>query len=147
MSSTTEPIKSSHKHKAPIDDNGEPVVVNKRKKAVLGSHPAKKQKNAPTKTVTRTGATTTAPSTSATKTLPAKKFGTNQQVPTRSVSVEDVFDEEDHPRSIPPRNPRYILESVDSEEEHEDDESALAMDVDDNGEPEKPEEDDDAELG
>lgn len=146
MSSTTKPIKSTRKRKAPIDDNGEPVVVGKGKKAVLGPHPAKKQKKAPTKTVTpRTAATTIAPSTSQTKILPARQVSTNQQVPTRSVSVEDMFDKDDHSHSDPPHNPRYIIESVNSEEE--DNGPAPAMNVDNDEDTEEPEEDDDAELG
>ena len=89
-----------------------------------------------------------APSTlSATKTVPAKKVGTDQQAPTQSVSVENVFDEKDYICSILSHNPQYILELVNCEEEPEDDELALAMDVNGNGEPEKLEEDDNAEVG
>ena len=90
----------------------------------------------------------TAPSTlSATKTLPAKKVGTDQQAPTQSVSVENVFDKKDHICSILPHNSQYILELVNCEEEPEDDKLALAMDVDGNGKPEKLEEDGNAEVG
>jgi hypothetical protein len=141
MSSTTKTLKSSRKCKAPIDDNGEPVMVSKKKAPVLGPHPSKKPKPAPTKKVTPKAATT-----SKKKTLPVKKTNTNQQVPTRSASVEDMYNEEDHPHPNPPRNPQHILESVDSGGEDE------VMDVDDDGEEmgdkqEEAEEDDDAELG
>jgi len=146
MSSSTKPVKISCKRKALIDDNGEPVMVGK-KKAVLP--PAKKQKNAPighTKLATLKAAMATAPS----KALLTKKSSTNQQVPTRSVSVEieDMYDEQDHPHFDPPRNPQHILESVDSEED--DGPPPPAIDVDeqeDEPEEEEPEEDNDTELG
>jgi hypothetical protein len=149
MSSTTETQKSSRKRKAPIDDNGEPVMVSK-KKATVGPHPSKKPKPAPTKKVTPKAATKTAPSKK--KTLPVKNSSTNQQVPTRSASVEDMYDEEDHPRPDPPRNPQQILELVDSEgEDNDPPPPAKDVNVDsketDDGEQEEAEEDDDAELG
>jgi len=89
---------------------------------------------------------TTAPS----KMLPARTTF-KQQVPRRSASIEDMLDEQDHPRSNPPRNPMHILESVDGDDENEDnDPPPPAIDVDDDEDKDKDDgdgvEDDEAEL-
>src|SRR6266511_1275254 len=93
--------------------------------------------------------TTTAPK----KPIPAKKSSTSSSARprvTRQPSVEDVFDERDHPPSLSPHNPQHILEPVDSDEE-DDDPAPLAMDVEDDedeeDDPEDEEEDAEAELG
>ena len=130
---------ASRKRKAPIDDNGEPVIITKKKKA--GPRVTKKKMT--------TAPTRTAPK----KPIPAKKLSTSSSA-TRQPSVEDVFDERDHPPSLSPHNPQHILEPVDSDEE-DDDPAPPAIDVeydededeDEEDNPEDEEEDDDAELG
>jgi len=141
--SISKPTKtSSRKRKAPIDDNGERVVLGKKK---VSAPPAKKFKPHTESTTSKTAA----PS----KTFTANLATSAKLVPTRSVSVEieDVIDKDDHPRSNPPNNPRHILELVDSNDE-DNDPPPPAMDVDDDEEEEEEEEeeseeDDDAELG
>jgi hypothetical protein len=141
----------SRKRKAPIDDNGEPVTIPGKK--VLGPR-GKKQKADGTPT---NFAETTDPATRQPlfrKDLPANNSGgtlsTKQKVrQTSPVEIEEIFDEEDHPRSLPPRNPRHILES---EDDDDDDPPPPAMDVDDDEEEaeedveEEKEEDAEAEL-
>ena len=124
MSSST---KNSRKRKATIDDNGEPVAIAKK---VSVPRPVKKFKKAPTKSATQAvtqAAMTTAPS----RTLPAGNTS-KQKVPRRSVSVEDMFDEQDHLCSNPPRNPVHILEPRGGDNENENDlNDPRPMDVDD----------------
>jgi hypothetical protein len=125
---------ASRKRKAPIDDNGEPVTLVKKK--VAGPRVTKKKKL-----------------DLSTSTAPQKPIPVKPRV-TRQPSVEDVFDERDIPPSLPPHNPQHILELTDGGEE-DDDPPPPAMDVeyddddddDDDDNPEEGEEDADAELG
>jgi len=131
---------ASQKRKAPIDDNGEPVILPNRKMA--GTRGAKKKKLG-----TATTSTTTAPPQ---KPIPTASVSTKSRA-SRKATVEDVFDESDHLPSPPPRNSRHIIEL---EEEEEDDPAPPMMDVEDDEEEEddeddleEKEEDDEAELG
>ena len=100
------PPRSSRKLQAPLNDNGDPVTT---------TIPAsKKRKTAPEKT---TNAVNTGPTL---KSLPNKKASQ-----TRSVSIEEVPDEDDLRSSNPPHNPKYILEYV---SEHEVDSSSSTGD-------------------
>ena len=128
----------TQKLKAPIDDNGEPVIIGKKK--VAGARVMKKQKLE----------MATATSTSVPRNpLPASASSSAEPGVSRQPSVEDVVDERDHPHSHSPRNPQNILES-------EDENNNLpppAMDVEDDEDeeeeeegPEKAEEDAEAEL-
>jgi hypothetical protein len=140
-------LTSSRKRKAPIDDNGEPVTLVKKK--IIGPRVTKK-----IKLDMMTASSATAPQ----KPIPPNKSsGSSAAKPrvTRQPSVEDVFDERDKPLSLSPRNPQHILELTDGEEEEDDDPPPPAMDVEDdeddddeeNDVPEEEEEDDEAELG
>lgn len=130
----------SRKRKAPIDDNGEPVVLAKKK--IVRPRVTKKQKYE-----MATAPMATAPQ----KPVAAKKSSASSSAKpqvSRQASVENIFDERDHPCSLPPRNSQYILESEDEEENG--DPVSLAMDIDDKEEekdPEEEEEDAEAELG
>ena len=128
------------KRKAPIDDNGEPVTLVKKK--IVGPRVTKKIKLD----------MMTAISAPQKKSIPPNKSSASSAKPqvTRQPSAEDVFDERDKPLSLPPRNPQHILELTDGEEEENNDPTPPAMDVEDDEEddvPEEEEEDDEAELG
>ncbi len=139
------PIEGPRKRKVPLDDNGEPVQIIQQK---VGPRPPKKAKTAPDKSASVTASTKPVPAR-----IPAAGPSRTRA---RSASVEDVPDE--IVRSVPPLNPRNILEAADGS----DDESILpempppsesAMDVDDVEEIEsevevieEPEESDEAEL-
>ena len=129
----------SRKRKAPIDDNGQPVTLPAKK--TLGPRRVKKQKkdNTSRNSTNAAGPATGPPLPQ--KPLPTSNLSTTKsKVSSRSSSVEDVFNEEDHPRSLLPRNPHHILEleAGDLDESHH-----AAIDVDDDGE----QEDAEAELG
>ena len=133
---------ASRKRKAPIDDNGEPVILPNRKMA--GTRGAKKKKLG-----TATTSTTTVPPQ---KPIPTASVSTKSRA-SRKATVEDVFDESDHLPSPLPRNSRHIIE-LEEEEEEEDDPAPPMMDVEDDEEEEddeddleEKEEDDEAELG
>lgn len=104
MSSSEAPTKnSSRKRKAPIDDNGEPVKLNKKK--------ARPQ----VKNTTKSSATSKTATAAHHKTLAKNLIGsssTQHQRKSPSVEIEDVIDEEDNPLSFPPRDPHHILESI-----------------------------------
>jgi hypothetical protein len=131
----------ARKRKAPINDNGEPVVLAKKK--VVGPRASKKQK-----LETITASTTMVPQ----KPTLVKKSGTSSAKPQASrhpsVEIEEILDERDSPRSFPPRNPKHILELDDDEEN---DPPSPAMDVEDDEDKddksEEAEEDDEAEIG
>ena len=136
------PIEGPRKRKIPLDDNGEPVQIVKKK---VGPGPQKKAKTAPKKTTSAT----------ATKLVPGRiPTAGPSQSRARSASVEDILDEIVH--SVPPLNPRNILEAADGSDDDEflvpekPPPSESAMDVDDETEAEsqteEPEESDEAEL-
>jgi hypothetical protein len=108
------PVSGPRKRKIPLDDNGEPV--KRDKKNTLGPRRApKKLKTTPVKlkSITKTVA---APAKAPTKSVPAKAVGSSRtQSP--SVVIEDVDDEEDLVHSVPPRNPRNILEVADGSDD------------------------------
>ena len=132
MTSQPTPTKSSRKRKAPIDDNGEPVKLDKKRQRGIP-----KEKNATHSSAT--GKAATVRSVVPKKPIPVKKpVGKNrtQQVlqhpvarRSPSVEIEDVPDEDDHPQSFPPRNPRYILESVDSSDNEDETQPSLTRNV------------------
>jgi hypothetical protein len=116
----------TRKRKAPIDDNGEPVIIGKKK--VAGARVTKKKKLE----------MATATSTSAQRNpLPASASSSAKPGVSRQPSVEDVVDERDHSCSHSPRNPQHILES---EDEEDDDLPPPAMDVEDDEDEEEEEE-------
>jgi hypothetical protein len=133
----------SRKRHAPLDDNGEPVTVPIPKRRNV-SEQTKKQKTV-----------STVPS----KTAPPKKIAPTKRKP--SVEIEEVSEEESFyaGRSGPPRNPRNILEASDRSDDDNNfgppsagPPSSAPMDISDRDEDEveiveKPEEDDEAELG
>lgn len=131
----------SRKRKAPIDDNGQPVTLPAKKTLGPLARGMKKQKKDNTsRNSTNAAGPATGPSLPQ-KPLPTSNLSTTKsKVSSRSSSIEDVFDEEDHPHSLPPRNPHHILEleAGDLDESHH-----AAIDVDDDGE----QEDAEAELG
>jgi hypothetical protein len=100
---------SSQKRKAPIDDNGEPVKLDKKK-----AHPQVKnttKSSATSKTVTA-------------KTLARNLIGsssTQHQRKSPSVEIEDVIDEEDNSLSFPLHDPHHILESVYDDDDNNED--------------------------
>jgi hypothetical protein len=84
-----------------------------------------------------------------------KKVASTKSAPRRpSINVEKVEDELDCRASVPPRNPRHILEAADgSDDDMEEDTASKLIVVDDNddmasdkGGIEEPEESDEAEL-
>ena len=134
--------------------NGDPLAENKRQKILDNSQ---KKTLIPTEKRTTTASSSKSAPAKAT-TIPAKPtaIATKRQVapkpaPQRpSVECEDVYDEADHPKSNPPRNPRHIMEAVDGgDNEVAKDPAPEVIAVDDNDEPtnvEAPEESADAEL-
>jgi hypothetical protein len=86
----------SRKRHAPLDDNGEPVTIPKRRNV---SEQTKKQKSV-----------STVPS----KTAPPKKIAPTKRKP--SVEIEEVSEEESF-HAGPPRNPRNILEASDGSDD------------------------------
>jgi hypothetical protein len=135
------PIEGPRKRKIPLDDNGEPVQIGKKK---VGPGPAKKAKKAPEKSASTRPVPVTIPVAG-----PSRSRA-------RSASVEDVPDE--IVSSVPPLNPRNILEAADGSDDksilpERPPQSESAMDVDDEmgieSEEEvieEPEESDEAEL-
>jgi len=129
----TEDIHISHKRQAPLNANGEPVTipVPKKKKAA----PAKPRLQK--------------------KTVVPEKLAPAKRKP--SVEIEEVLDEDNLIHSEAPRNPRNILEAADGSDDDVNYPPLAPMDVDsapqaDDEEDmveiiEKPEEDDEAELG
>ena len=130
-STNNEPTLSGpRKRKTPLDGNGEPVVLEKKR---VGTKRAKKT-NPPTGP---------APSKQPAKTHSAQKSNVQP-------SVEDVVDEQDYMQPNPPKNSRHILEAADGSDDEVidiDDESADETTKGSSNKPEKPEEDDEAELG
>ena len=90
------PIAGQRKRKIPLDDNGEPVQIGKKK---VGPGPKKKAKTAPEKSASVRASTKPVPS----------------QSRPRSASVEDVPDE--IVSSVPPLNPQNILEAADGSDD------------------------------
>jgi len=91
----TDEVRPSHKRKAPLDANSDPVNMN----------PAKKKKAS-------VGSTTPA--------LPKKKSVSEKPVPARrqpSVEMEDMPDDSERFRSEVPHNPQNILEAADNNTE------------------------------
>lgn len=136
LPANSEPL-GARKRKAPIDDNGDPIVLATKAGARV---PKKKKMEAPTTGLgAKKGILKNKPPIS----LPAKRVA-------RQASVEEVFDERDHPPSRSPHNSCYIIEPEDIEEEEN------AMDIDKNkpddeetssDEEEEEEEEAEAELG
>ena len=112
-------LRTSRKRQPPLNDNGEPVTV----------------------TVSKRRRTDMAP----TKPAPPKKRVSVQ----RKASVEAIPEESIHSES--PRNPRHILEASDGSDDDNGDSSSAPMVIDSDKDVveiiEKPEEDDEAELG
>jgi hypothetical protein len=141
--------------------NGDPQAERKRQKKLDNSQKKKS-------TLTEKQTTTTSDKASSSKSAPAKATtiaakatatATKRQpakpAPRRpSVECEDVYDESDHPKSNPPRNPRHILEAADgSDDEAPENPAPEVIVVDDHDEPidvlmnvEAPEESAEAEL-
>jgi hypothetical protein len=156
MSSHPVPTKnSSRKRKAAIDDNGEPVKLDKKK--ARGTQKGK----ATTKSSATGKAPTIAPTillkTIPTKTLPVAGSTSSQQVrehlrKSSSVEIEDIPDEDNNPHSFLPHNCHHILESVDSSTDKNGDLPHSTTDVntedmDHGNATENSPEDEDAELG
>jgi hypothetical protein len=129
----------TRKRHAPLDDNGEPVTV-----------PIAKRRNVSEQTKKQT-TVSTIPS----KTAPPKKIAPTKRKP--SVEIEEVSEEESF-YAGPPQNPRNILEASDGSDDDNNfgppsagPPSSAPMDISDSDEEveivEKPEEDDEAELG
>jgi hypothetical protein len=135
-------LEGPRKRKIPLDDNGEPVQLSKKKE--LGPRPPKKTKMAP-KTATASK-----------KCGPARTPAAGpSRTRARSASVEEV--PEEVLCSVTPHNPRNILEAADRSDaeplvpENHPPPSESAMDVDGESEAEEepmeePEESDEAEL-
>ena len=128
--------------------NGDPHAGKKRQKILDNSQ---KNKSIPTKkqataTSNKASSSNSAPAKATTIAAKPTATATKRQVapakpaPRRpSVECEEVYDESDHPKSDPPRNPRHLLEAADGSDDE----------VDDNHEPmnvEAPEESAEAEL-
>ena len=114
-------------------------------------------KPAPSKKKSSTSARAPVKTKATTKVTPGvmKKVASTKSAPRRpSVNVEKVEDELDCRASVPPRNPRHILEAADgSDDDMEEDTASKPIVVDDNddmasdkGGIEEPEESDEAEL-
>lgn len=124
--------------------NADPQVdFRKRKK--LGAA-VKKSVTAPTKKRTSATITKTAskaapvPKRASAKAVPAKRV----QKQTRTVGIEEVSDDSDSHISIPPRNPKHILEATDGSDDNDDNSDE---EEDDNTNLEAPKESPEVEMG
>jgi hypothetical protein len=115
-----------------VTTNGDPNVERKRKKSEQvqkkshGTAPAPKKKPSTTATAVPKVAK------QAVQVAPAKPAPRR-----RSVEVEEVYDEVDHHTSVPPRNPRHILEAADgSDDDMEEDPAPELITIDDDDEDE-----------
>src|SRR5271155_449472 len=144
--------------------NGDPIVERKKNKLASTQ---KMDAAPPTKKIIQSSAKTTASAktplaktATATKTMaPAKKTttfarvapivgqaGPSKQRQRPAVEIEEVDDESDsNTSSVPPCNPRHVLEATDGSDDDIEGPEAIVTDVDE-GIEEEPEEDDEAEL-
>jgi hypothetical protein len=139
----TEDSRISRKRQAPLNANGEPVTIPVPKKKKSASEQTGKKKAAPTK-----------PGLQKKSAVP-EKLAPAKRKP--SVEIEEVPDEDNLTHSEVPRNPRNILEAANGSDDDVDYPPPAPMDVDSPSQTdeeedtveiiEKPEEDDEAELG
>jgi hypothetical protein len=112
--------------------NGDPLANAERKRQKLDEV----QKKTATTALTKKQPTM-APAkkkTTVTKAAPAVKKQIAPSVPQvrhPSVEVEEVYDEENHHTSVPPRNQRHILEAADGSDDNMDEDPADIMTIDD----------------
>ena len=110
ISSNPEPlIDSPHKHKIPLDNNGNPVRLDK---AAMQAPKKPKTVTALVKSATKKVAPAKAPN----KSFAAKPAGP-PQTQSLSMEIDDAVDEEDVSCSVLPHNPRNILEAADGSDD------------------------------
>jgi hypothetical protein len=96
--------------------NGDPIAEKKRKKS------EEVQRKGATTALTQKKLTTTTKKNKIAATKKAASSSSAKQAPRRpSIEIEEVYDEADHHTSVPPRNPRHILEAADGSDDDMDD--------------------------
>jgi len=113
------------KRKAPLDDNGEPITIEK-KRAPVPRSPSKKQKtapNAPPKLHKNSahGKPSAKPAASSSM---STEHHLKKTTRAKSAEVEEIEDQEAFTHSATPKNPRNVVELSDGSDDEVDGEDA-----------------------